>query len=233
MARTILVFFERLLLAAVSVVVIAIVAGLFVRALRGPEIVVTTVGPDDSRPTAEGSNATDFVPITFPEGPCAEEPPSPEEGLEVLLVYFTCGNSVLPTADSFVYRRVPETNNILGATFNELLQGPSTREEVLGFRSVFSVATAGSLEGATVDDAEAVVDFARLPTVLGIAAFDDVGFFVSNLNANVFQFPDIGSVEYRLRGSCAAFWEHLGDERGCRIIARENFEATMEANRAE
>lgn len=233
MARTILVFFERLLFAAVSVVVVAIVVGLFVRALQGPEVIVTTAGPDDSPAAADGTDVTEFTPITFPEGPCAEDPPLPEDGLVVLVVFFTCGNSVLPTADSFVYRRVPETSNLLGATLNELLQGPSTREGVLGFRSVFSVATAGSLEAATVDNAEAVVDFARLPTVIGIATFDDVGFFVANLNANVFQFADVGSVEYRLGGSCAAFWEHLGDDRGCRIIARENFESTMAANRAE
>ena len=233
MARAILVFFERLLLAAVSVVIVVIVASLFVRALRGPEVIVTTVGPDDSPPAAAGPDVTEFVPVTFPEGPCAEDPPLPEDGLTVLFVYFTCGNSVLPTADSFVYRRVPETDSLLSATFNELLQGPSTREGILGFRSVFSVATAGSLESVRVDNAEAVIDFARLPTVVGIAAFDDVGFFVANLNANVFQFEDIGSVEYRLGGSCAAFWEHLGDQRGCRIIARENFESTMAANRAE
>jgi len=56
---------------------------------------------------------------------------------------------------------------------------------------------------------------------------------VANLNANVFQFTDISSVEYRLGGSCAGFWEHLGDDSGCRIIARENHEATIARNRAD
>ncbi len=233
MARTILVFFERLLVAVVSVLIAAIIFSLFVRALRGPEVIVTTVGGERGTLAAGEVTTTVFVPITFPEGPCAEEAPDADAGLDVLTVYYTCGNGVLATADAFVYRRVPSTDRPLQATFRELLQGPSTRESDLGFRSVFSVASAATLESTALTAGEAVIDFSELPTVIGLSATDDVAFFVANLNANVFQFEGISSVEYRLGGSCAAFWEHLGDDTGCRIIARENHEATMARNRGE
>ena len=233
MARTLLIFFERLLIAAVSVVLAAIVVSLFLRALRGPDIVITTVASDDPIETDTGPVTTELVPITFPSGPCVETSPDPVEGLRVVTVYFTCGNSVLPTADNFVYRRVAESERLLAATINELLQGPSAQETDLGFRSVFSVSSAGGLESAKVTNGEAVVDFTDLPQVVGIAALNDIDFFVANLNANVFQFDAVQSVEYRLEGSCVAFWDFLGDGSGCRIIARENFEAAMAKNRAE
>ena len=225
-------FFERLLIAVVSIVVAAIVVSLFVRALRGPDVIATTVGADPE-PVDEQTASTDFVPVTFLEGPCAEEAPPAAEGLSVLSVFYTCGNATAPTADAFVYRRAPETNRVLGATLNELLQGPSPNEATLGFRSVFSVASAGTLESATIESGEAVVDFASLPSVVGIAALNNIDFFVANLNANVFQFESISSVEYRLDGSCVAFWEHLGEGTGCRVVARENFESTMAQNRAQ
>ena len=226
-------FFERLLVAVVSVLIAAIVVSLFVRALRGPEVIVTTVGGESGTLAAGDVTTTALVPITFPEGPCAEDAPEADAALDVLTIYYTCGNGVLPTADSFVYRRVPQTDQPFQATLRELLQGPSTREAELGFRSAFSVASAGSLASAEITSSEAVVDFTELPIVTGLSAADDVGFFVANLNANVFQFEDVASVEYRLDGSCADFWEHLGDDTGCRIVARENHEATMARNRGE
>lgn len=234
MARTILVFFERLLITAVSILIGVIVVSLLIRALRGPDVVVSTVGTDGEIVAADGDGTTtEFVPVTFPEGPCVEERPEVGEGVIVLPVYYTCGNNVLPTGDAFVFRRVPGSEDLLEATLRELLQGPSTREAALGFRSVFSVTTAGALESTIVEGAEAVIDFSELPSVSGLAAANEVDFFIANLNANVFQFPEIRSVEYRLDGSCAAFWDHLGDDTGCRILARENHEATMERNRAE
>ena len=89
MARTILVFFERLLIAVVSILIAAIVVSLFLRALRGPEVIVTTVGADGAVQTEDQVTTTEFVPITFPAGPCAEEVPGAEPGLDVLTVYYT------------------------------------------------------------------------------------------------------------------------------------------------
>ena len=150
----------------------------------------------------------------------------------VLKIYFTCGNAAAPTADMFVYRPLPRSQQVLTATLNELVKGPSSSDTSLGFRSIFTNEDAESVKSLTVKSGEAVIDFSRLPPVTGLGATDDADFFVANLNANVFQFTSVKSVEYRLGGSCAAFWGHLGHTGGCRIIAQENFLADMAVNRS-
>ncbi len=41
---------------------------------------------------------------------------------------------------------------------------------------------------------------------------------LAQLGATVFQFPTVASVEYRIEGSCDAFFEWL--QRGCEVIER-------------
>ncbi len=251
MARKILASVERLLITAASLLLAAIVVAMFVRAVRAPVggaaaatpaprppvtsatatttspprgVVTTTTTPDG------GAAATEAPAVTFPDGPCEEDVPAAEEGTTTLRVFYTCGNASVPTADSFVYRLVPQTPRVLGATLSQLVKGPTNAEEELGFRSVFTIADASAVDSVSLSAGEAVIDFVSLPEITDLAA-DDAAFFVANLNANVFQYATIRSVEYRIGGSCAAFWAHLGDGSGCRIIARENFEAEMAANR--
>jgi hypothetical protein len=232
MARRLLAFVERLLITALALLVAAVIVGLFARALRGPVVTSPVTGEVAAGEGAvAGGVEPAFPPATFVEGPCVDRPPEVDSRLTVIEVYFTCGNRAVPTGDTFVYRAVPEQDDQMAATLRELLQGPSPREQAQGFRSVFSLRTARSLETVSVTRGEAIVDFSELPDVVGLAAQEDAVFFVANLNANVFQYPAIDSIEYRLGGSCAAFWDHLGDAGGCRIIARENHEATMERNR--
>ena len=225
MGRRALAFLERLLVAAVSLLLALMIAGAFVRALRGPELVAASPG--------EGVRATSTTDraVTFPETECAEDLPEPNDGATVLRVFYSCGAEALPTAEAFVHRVVPQTESLLAATMAQLVKGPSNTERDLGFRSVFSVATTEALASATVRAGEAVIDFRALPDVTASSAAESVEFFVANLNANVLQFDSIQSVEYRLEGSCAAFWERLGDDTGCRVIARENFESEMAGNR--
>ncbi len=255
MARRILASVERLLITAASILLAAIVIAMFVRAVRAP--VGGAAASPVSRPPTASPTATTLAPagaattsttvdggagtvapaapeapvVTFPSGPCEEDLPAAEEGTTILRVYYTCGNARLPTADSFVYRLVPETPRVLGATLSQLVKGPTDAEGDLGFRSAFTIADASAVDSVSLSAGEAVIDFVSLPEVMGLAATDDAAFFVANLNANVFQYATIRSVEYRIGGSCAAFWAHFGDGSGCRVVARENFEAEMAANR--
>jgi len=250
MARTILAIVERILITAVSFLLAAIVIVLFARALRGPGspvaaapsasattiVVATTSGPIPRSPGATPVaptttvTSTTFGPV-FLNGPCSEEEPASREGVMVLRIYFTCGNNASPTADMFVYRSLLRSQQVLTATLNELVKGPSSSDKLLGFRSIFTNEDAEIVDSLTVSSGEAVIDFSNLPPVTGLGATDDADFFVANLNANVFQFTSVKSVEYRLGGSCAAFWGHLGHTGGCRIIAQENFLTDMAINR--
>lgn len=253
MARKILASVERLLITAASLLLVAIVIAMFVRAVRAPVSGVAAAVPASRPPAADVLAPTDSVGTTvttttsgaadavtpppsvdvtvFPSGPCQEEVPPAEDGTTLLRVYYTCGNGGLPTGDTFVYRLVPETARVLGATLEQLVKGPTNAEGDLGFRSVFTIADSSAIDSASLSAGEAVIDFVSLPEVSGLAPSDDAAFFVANLNANVFQFATINSVEYRIDGSCAAFWAHVGLGTGCRVIARENFEAEMAANR--
>lgn len=250
MARTILAIVERILIAVVSFLLTAIVIVLFARALRGPAspvaaappatattiVVAATSGPFPRSPGATTVATTATVTSTtigpvFLNGPCSEDKPASNDGVMVLQIYFTCGNGEVPTADMFVYRTLPRSQQVLTATLNELVKGPSSSDRSLGFRSIFTKEDADIVDSLTVRSGEALIDFSSLPPVTGLGAADDADFFVANLNANVFQFTNVKSVEYRLGGSCAAFWEHLGHTGGCRIIAQENFLADMAVNR--
>ena len=41
---------------------------------------------------------------------------------------------------------------------------------------------------------------------------------LSSLDSTVFRVPNVTAVEYRLNGSCDAFWEWL--QRGCTVVRR-------------
>ena len=114
-------------------------------------------------------------------------------------------------------RRIgPRTAGVLRQALEALVAGPRP-EDGDGLDSLFSEETADVLAGVSVADGTAVVDLAY--EVNNASTSAGSAMFLAELDATVFQFPTVERIEYRLRGSCAAFWEWLqyGD---CRIIER-------------
>lgn len=131
-----------------------------------------------------------------------------------VLVYFHgAGDSVVAVA-----RRVPPDPSLTTALRMEL-RGPSEGERARGLYSWFSPATAGMLRSVSITEGRAVVDFDSLNDVIpGASSAAGSEELLQELNRVVFQFPDIESVEYRIRGSCDAFWNWL--QRACRTVPR-------------
>lgn len=234
---------ERLLLTAVSIVLVLIVGVAFTRAIRGGEEgvaapapttppQVATTAPDVAPSTAPPVTApTTTVPTTTtfppPESECVLDGPDGDEAT-IVQVYFTCGARSQPGGDTFVYRTIDEEDDPFSETLVKLTIGPTSEEIALGFRSIFSPEAGGRLEDVTLDAGSALVDFATLADPSSLAPDNGAQFFIVNLNANVFQYPEVDTVEYRLGGSCDAFWEHLGiDDDGCRVVTRSDFEAQL------
>ena len=140
---------------------------------------------------------------------------SPRHGLAAddmeVKVFFTCeregsgGISPYP-----VYRAVPRSTGLLRSALEALLAGPNPTERAATIGSWFSATTKPLLRSVTVTAGHAVVDFGDLrPVIPGAGSSAGSRRLLSELDATVFQFPSVTSVEYRLLGSCEAFAEWL------------------------
>lgn len=114
----------------------------------------------------------------------------------------------------------PEAEPSLRSALESLVAGPTAGERSRGLSSWFGEETRGVLRGVRVDAGLAVVDFrSSLPTLIpGAGTSAGSGMLLTALDSTVFQFAAIDSVEYRLEGSCEAFWEWL--QRGCGVVRR-------------
>jgi len=123
--------------------------------------------------------------------------------------YFTCDADgearIFP-----VYRLAPRSPGVLQAALRVLVAGPSPTEKAAAVSSWFSPATVGLLRSVTIADGHAVVDFGDLRPVLPNASTSaGSARLLGELDATVFQFRTVTSVEYRIDGSCEAFSEWL------------------------
>jgi hypothetical protein len=149
---------------------------------------------------------------------CTEAAPAvvPGAGQKAVGVAFTCKN---PTAGPWpavrASRAVTESadpSTLLAEAVTELLGGPNAAEQSAGFSSPFTAATGSLLVSATVAaDGSAIVDLDQsLATVLPAPSSSVAEEVLRNLDGTLQQFPSITSAEYRLGGSCTAFFAWLG-----------------------
>jgi spore germination protein GerM len=169
----------------------------------------------DMEPGGPATAAVDSMPVAPADAPT--DPPTsnaPAEGT-LLTIYFSRGESVVA-----VSRHAPAGGASLDAALRQLLGGPSESERAAGIHSWFSDTTAGALRSAAVDQAgRAVVDFADLRELIPNASTSaGSALLLGELNATVFELPSVRTVEYRIEGSCQAFWEWLQYE--CQVVAR-------------
>jgi hypothetical protein len=108
----------------------------------------------------------------------------------------------------------------LEAALRELLRGPTPTERAAGLHSWFSDTTSDALRSASIDErGRATVDFADLRALIPNASTSaGSALLLSELNATVFSVPAVQSVEYRIEGSCAVFWEWL--QYQCEVVPR-------------
>ena len=141
--------------------------------------------------------------------PPAVPPPGP--GQMSVMVFFTCRQDGDQSPPVPLTRVVPEAPAVLRAALEQELLGPSGEEGAAGFFSWFSGATAGMLRGVELEPAgRAVVDFADLrPVIPGASSSAGSHLLLSQLDATVFQFPNVETVQYRIDGSCDVFFEWL------------------------
>jgi hypothetical protein len=156
--------------------------------------------------------------ISFAGGACGggDEAAVPETDQMAVTVWFSCDDSDgQPTLGS-VTRIVPRSARVLKATLRELLAGPTPAERSRSLSSWFSGATEDMLRSASTTDGRAVVDLdGDLRQVIsGASSSAGSARLLAELDANVFQFPSVRTVEYRLDRSCEAFteWVQIG---GC------------------
>jgi spore germination protein GerM len=181
----------------------------------------TQADPDDTTPrTGVGTAATDSVSagagakadtsdVTAQGTDSARAAPPP------LTIHFSRGESTVTVA-----RAAPAGGPTLEAALGQLLRGPTQSERAAGIHSWFSDTTAGALRSAAVDDAgHAVVDFADLrPLIPNASTSAGSAMLLRELNGTVFELPAVQSVEYRIEGNCARFWEWL--QYPCEVVTR-------------
>lgn len=108
----------------------------------------------------------------------------------------------------------------LRSALRSLLAGPSAEERAAGDFSWFSDTTANALRDVDFDGGHVVVDLDadldRLIPNASTSAGSEI--LLGDLDSVVFRFPWVETVEYRMGGSCDAFWEWL--QRGCDVVTR-------------
>ncbi|MGH9177593.1 MAG: Gmad2 immunoglobulin-like domain-containing protein, partial [Acidimicrobiales bacterium] len=117
-------------------------------------------------------------------------------------------------------RTIARSTGVLRAAVEQLLRGPTAAERDEGLRSALDQAAAAVEFSVTIRDGMAVVDFAAglpasSPSTSASAASEK---FLAQLQVTVFQFPAVARAEYRIDGSCEAFWAWL--QRDCTIVER-------------
>lgn len=220
---------QRGLVAAVSFVL----ALILITAFRGlleppgetipPRTTTTTVADEalgettTTATTVPGSVTTTTADDVNNSGVCVEEEPE-ADNTTLVQVFLPCGPANLATGATYVYRTVPETDLVLTVTMREMTRGLEPDEEALGFRSPFPTSAEGSFLGVSIAEGTAYVEFSDGIFPEGADTPEGSQVFISTLNANVFQFSTISAVEYRLGGSCDAFWQRVGSQ--CQVITR-------------
>lgn len=165
--------------------------------------------PQQTRPAVTDSTSTDTVPSAPPDGATGQG------GTMTVRLYFTRGEEPEP-----VEREIPRETGVLRATLEAQLRGPTAAEREAGLFSWFSDDTAGMLGDVRLDDTGRVIvdfrDFSR--TISGASASAGSRILLNELNHTVFQFETVRSVEYRIEGSCDAFWNWIQSE--CTVMER-------------
>lgn len=154
-----------------------------------------------------------IVPVRF--GPTPTTGPQVSDETKVDVAWVDADGKVVKMP-----RTVRKSGGVLRGAIQQLLFGPYSLERDDGLASALANEAAAVPIQVTIDNGTAVVDFgADLPTVSpGTSSSAASQRFLRQLHATVFQFPTVTRAEYRVGGSCKAFWAWL--QRGCTTVDR-------------
>ncbi len=159
---------------------------------------VTGCGDDDdgsSAPTEE----------TTPDESSSSE--ASGESLELFLLPTEVGDDC--SVVTSVEREAPDGTDV-EAALALLLAGPTSEDEASGLSSWFSSETEGMLNGVTVEDGVAQVDFADFSGIIPNASSScGSTSLLAQLDNTVLQFPDVDDAVYSFDGDRDAFYEWL------------------------
>jgi hypothetical protein len=169
-----------------------------------------------------------IVPMCNPPDPTA-----PDVGQRIITVFYECGgDGIAPTPGIGVPRIVPEQGgeaiDRIEWALRSLLAGPTVDERIAGFVSAFDAATADALDSVTLVDGLLVADFNDAIIVNNMNTSTGMIYFNAELHRNVFQHPEVHSVEFHFNGDCAA-WSALFESDGCRVITRTDWDQDLAA----
>ena len=172
--------------------------------------------PEDNARGGPPADSLTPAPIAIDSLPGDVPARAAETDSAAVTIHFSRGEST-----AAVTRRVPAATVGLEASLRQLLRGPTPAERAEGIHSWFSDTTAQALRSVRVDEAgHAVVEFADLRALIpNASASAGSGMLLRELNGTVFAVPSVESVEYRIEGSCEAFWEWL-QYGGCPVQQR-------------
>ncbi len=174
----------------------------------------------------EGSLITVDVQVTATCAPTT--PTAPGVGQVNIEVLFECdGDGLYPTrgiaVNRLVHEQAGESIDRIEWALRSLLAGPTAEERAAGFASFFDQSTADALNSVTLTDGQVVADFNEAIYVNNASTSTGGVFFNAELRANLFQYPEVGSVEFHVNGDCEA-WSAFFQSDGCWIIARAEWD---------
>lgn len=222
---------QRVLVAAVTVVLALVVISAFIKVIAPPGAAValpTTTRPSTTTTeppvrTVPPPSVTTTTPGPVDGGRCEETAPNLPD-MTVLRVFYPCGTGAVART-RFVYREVPPTRQVMTATFAQLTKGIDSTEFDLGFRTPLPADASSAFLGVSINGDRVLLEFTEGIFPEGVDTPEGMQVFLSTLNANVFQFASISEAEYRVGGSCDAFWSHFGSK--CQIVTRSQWESSV------
>lgn len=137
-------------------------------------------------------------------------------------VLFGCGNQDAPEFIATVTRPIDVGDDPVEGSLLGLLAGPTPGEQASGIDSLFSLDTAKALDFVTLNAGELVVDFNHGIYVNNVSTSTGGVFFRAELLANVFQYPEVDTVEFQIDGSCE-LWAAYFESETCEVVTRADW----------
>ena len=105
---------------------------------------------------------------------------------------------------------MPKDGAPLRAAMTQLLLGVTPDESAAGLQSAFSTYTAGQIRTATIDNRIATVEFTtQFEWTPNFSAAAANSFVMGQIEATVFQFPDVDGLKFKIDGTRWCGWENV------------------------
>ena len=165
-----------------------------------------TSDPADPASTAPATTA-----VTLPASCAAPAPEQARPGLDTTVkVFLFCKSNggVMPIELHSADRVVPDDGAPLRAALIQLLLGVTPAEDEEGLASAFGSFTAGGLRGVTVKSEIARLDLTDgFESTTNFSTSNLAAVVLSQIEATVFQFPEIRGIEFAVEGQRWCGWE--------------------------